>query len=200
MVRILVRAVEGSLQTLRPDDRVAFLSFYSNVRLLPPLVSDPAAMRDVFRWLHPLGVQSAFRDAVFSALALRQSDPGRTVVLIFSNGRDSNSWMTPQRLVDAAKRTDATVYAVTARFRGITPFDYSPILDVLTEETGGRVVVAAAEANLLTAFSDILAECRGRYVLTYAPTGVPRAGWHRVHVSLKRKPGKVVARRGYFSE
>ncbi len=40
-VGILVRAVEASLQTLRPDDRVAFLSFYS--RCTPRWPSEESA-------------------------------------------------------------------------------------------------------------------------------------------------------------
>ena len=102
--------------------------------------------------------------------------------------------------MDAAKRTDVVVYAVAERKRGEAPKDYGKPLDDLADATGGRVVFADDGRDLRGLFVNLLAECRGRYVLTYAPTGVASTGWHRLEVKLKDKRGTVTARRGYYAE
>ncbi|HYT75883.1 MAG TPA: hypothetical protein VEL79_14110 [Vicinamibacterales bacterium] len=38
---------------------------------------------------------------------------------------------------------------------------------------------------------------KSRYVLSYAPKGVPEEGWHPVDVRLTRGPADIRARRGY---
>ena len=73
-------------------------------------------------------------------------------------------------------------------------------LDNLTEESGGRVILANSNSDLRATFTKALAEFRDRYVLSYSPTGVSSTGWHRLEVKLKNKTGKVTARRGYFAE
>lgn len=194
-----VNALETSLDSLQSRDRVGLLSFGSSVRVLSPLVAEHAVVRGLLRWLQPAHV-AAFRDAIFTALALRPAGPSRVIMLVFSQGTDHISWLSPARLVDAVRRTDVVVYSVATRFRGVTPFEQGPILKVLAEETGGRVILAAEGRDLRRVFVDVLAECRSRYVLTYVPAGVRPGGWHRLEVTLARKRGRVFARRGYFAE
>ncbi len=197
---LLRGAAEGVLDSLQTRDRVALLSFSNEVRLLSPLTSRHNDVRRALTILTLGGDRSAIRDAVFLALAMRQTDPGRTVILVFSHGRDSLSWCTPRCVIDAARRTDAVTYAVAVRIHGESPRDYGTILDQLTSETGGRVMFAEDGRDLRGVFVNIIAESRGRYVLTYAPSGVDSKGWHRLEVTLKGKPGNVTARRGYFAE
>jgi hypothetical protein len=73
------------------------------------------------------------------------------------------------------------------------------LLDALTEVTGGRVVYAADDAALEQTFLAVLQEFRHRYVLSFTPTGVSEQGWHSLEVKLKKRPGDVRARRGYFA-
>jgi hypothetical protein len=44
----------------------------------------------------------------------------------------------------------------------------------------------------------VLETVNARYVLAYEPTGVPRAGRHRIDVSVRRRGVEVRARREYF--
>src|SRR5206468_4123078 len=145
---------------------------------------------------------TSLRDAAFAGLALREADPGRTLLLIFSDGSDTSSWLKAPAVIEAAKRTDAVVYAVAiAEQRRLeTVKEAGKFLDNLTEETGGRVLFASSNSDLRATFTKTLAEFHDRYVLSYAPTGVSATGWHRLEVKLKGKRGKVTARRGYFAE
>jgi VWFA-related protein len=215
----LLDAGRALIGQLRDADRVAVLSFASHVALLAPLTPSRDQVHAAFRGLHAEGTTS-LRDAAFAGLALRDEDPGRTLVLIFSDGADTSSWLTPSKVIDVARRTDAVVYAIatgreesvistgvsptgersgTAR-RTILVKDAGEFLESLAEETGGRVSFASSNADLRSAFTQTLAEFRDRYVLSYAPAGVAATGWHRLDVRLKGKKGKVTARRGYFAE
>jgi hypothetical protein len=40
-------------------------------------------------------------------------------------------------------------------------------------------------------------EMRTRYLLTYTPTNADTPGFHTLSVKLKRRSGRIVARRGY---
>lgn len=196
----LVSAAGAALDGLQPRDRIALLSFSNRVRVLSPLTSDHASIRTALGTLVVEGARAALRDAVFTALASRHADPGRTVLLLFSNGWDLLSWMREGALLAAARRSDVVVYAVAVRIHGDSPKEYGKPLDDLATETGGRIVIADEGRDLRGVFVNIIAECRGRYVLTYAPIGVAATGWHRLDVKLKGKPGTITARRGYFAE
>jgi VWFA-related protein len=215
----LLDAARAVVSGLREPDRVALLSFSTRVRLLSPLTPSRSQIAAAFTQLAASGATS-LRDAVFSALALRETDPGRTLLLVFSDGGDTASWLTAANVIDVAKRTDAVVYAVGVRQQtsirsyAVSPLTRSPVpvtrvetvenvgafLKNVTEETGGRVMFASTDADLRATFTRTLDEFRNRYVLSYIPAGVSPSGWHRLDVRLKGKRGKVTARRGYFAQ
>jgi VWFA-related protein len=215
----LLDAARGVVGGLREPDRVALLSFATRVRLLAPLTSSRTQITVALDQLSAYGATS-LRDAVFSALALRHEDSGRTLVLVFSDGGDTSSWLTSPKVVEAAKRTDAVVYAIGVRQESrITGYAFNPALQMptivgrsettedlgaflrkVTEETGGRGLFASTYADLRETFARTLDEFRNRYVLSYTPTGVSSTGWHALDVKLKSRKGKVTARRGYVAE
>ena len=209
-MRALLEAGKALLDGLRDQDRVALVSFSTRVRLLTPLTSNRQQIRAAFDTLEAHDATS-LRDAAFAGLALREADPGRTLLLIFSDGDDTSSWLTTPKVIETAKRTDAVVYAVVVPFQRAswTPQGGATIatvknagkfLESLTEETGGRILFASSNSDLRAMFTKTLAEFHDRYVLSYTPTGVSATGWHRLEVKLKGKSGKVTARRGYFGE
>ena len=214
-MRSLLDAGKALLDGLREQDRVALLSFSTRIRLLSPLTPSRQQIRAAFDRLDARG-STSLRDAAFAGLALREADPGRTLLLIFSDGADTSSWLTAPKVIEAASRTDAVVYAVAiaeersawspgaggtaVRETQWIVKEAGKFLDNLTEETGGRVLFANANSDLRATFTKTLGEFRERYVLSYMPTGVSATGWHRLEVKLKGKKGKVTARRGYFAE
>ena len=210
-MRFLLQAGNALLDELRSQDRAALLSFASRVRLLASLTPSRQQIRGALSMLQAQGATS-LRDAAFAGLALREGDPGRTLVLIFSDGDDTSSWLKMSDVLESAKRTDAVVYAVALgerryvtsslfnRTGEVTVQHAGKFLDSLTEESGGRVIFANSNSDLRATFTQALAEFRDRYVLSYSPTGVSSTGWHRLEVKLKNKAGKVTARRGYFAE
>lgn len=200
------------IDALAGDDRAALISFANQIELHSGLTGDRTRLRALADRVQPGGATSVF-DATFAALALREADQGRTLVLLLSDGQDTSSWLTARKVVQAARRTDVVLYPVTMRVSGprLTedgrsikmpqgPTPSERWLDALAEETGGRVVYASDEAALARTFLDVLKEFRQRYVLSYSPSGVSSAGWHTIGVKLRGKSGDVRARRGYFAK
>ena len=89
---------------MRDRDRVALLSFSSRIRLLAPLTPSRQRIGAALARLEAAGTTS-LRDAAFAGVALREEDPGRTVMLLFSDGADTSSWLGAARVIETAKRT-----------------------------------------------------------------------------------------------
>ncbi len=79
------------------------------------------------------------------------------------------------------------------------PSDERPptFLELVAAETGGQVFKAGS-ADIEGGFQRVLADLKSRYVLRYAPDGVPRPGWHELKVRLKNGKGDLRVRRGYM--
>ena len=212
----LESAATSAAAALRPDDRVGLMTFSDRVRMMVAPPSDPKLLAGQLGALAAGGATTLY-DATFAAIALRPRIPGRTVVLVFSDGDDTASWLDPVDVLKAAQRSDIVVHAVT-RKRG---FGYASGEDAVTreierdrfiaepqlfgrlylsqlvEETGGSVFIADS-AGLQDAFARVVDEFRSRYVLTYSPKDVASTGWHAIEVTLNGRKADVKARRGYL--
>jgi Ca-activated chloride channel family protein len=207
----LTAAAQAAVQALTSDDRAAVLTFSQSVALATSWTRDADTLKTAIV-RPPAAGGTALYDALVSAIAIREQRPGRTLVLLFTDGNDTTSWLDARAVLDAASRSDIVVYAVspTALAAGReaaatldkwlqddpTLFPYA-FLGRLAEDTGGERVALANERDLPGVFTRAIADFKSRYVLTFSPTGVPKTGWHPIEVKLKGKSGTVRARRGY---
>jgi VWFA-related protein len=213
----LKQAALAAIELLRPADQAAVLTFDDYVALRADWTTDRAALANAITGAKSGGA-TALYDAAYAALTLRPPQPGRTLALVFSDGEDTASWLAGTSTIDIARRNDAVVYAVELRERA--PWSPGFRLDVhsgvqlgadaartslmdrflptLAQDTGGLVLNAARSDQLRERFVRILTEFRTRYLITYSPAGVDRAGWHPLEVTLKNRKGRVIARRGYL--
>ncbi|HEX6973800.1 MAG TPA: VWA domain-containing protein, partial [Vicinamibacterales bacterium] len=188
----LLQAGRQLVSGLREPDRVALLSFATRVRLVSELTRDFRRVIAGFDQFTANGFTS-LRDAAFSGLALRDRDPGRTLMVLFSDGADTSSWLPAAKVIDAARRTDVIVYGVgireSVRFgsRTYAVAASGEFVEDLAATTGGRVMLAGNNADLARTFVTLLSEFRNRYVLSYEPRGVTAPGWHPLDVRLKGK-------------
>jgi VWFA-related protein len=183
-------AVLGGLQ---PDDRAGLLTFNHALTLRQDLTRDLPRVREALNDATPRG-RTSLVDGTYAALLVADADAGRDLLIVFSDGLDTASWLTPARVIEAARRSDVTVYAVTVRDEGTSEF-----LADLAEATGGAVVEIESTNDLSRTFVGILEEFRQRYVLSYAPRGVAADGWHTLQVRVKGRRATVRARAGYFA-
>jgi len=212
----LTSAVRSAARALRRDDRVGLMTFSDCVRMILAPPADPALLSSRLDALEAGGATTLY-DATFAAVALRPQLPGRALVLVFSDGNDTVSALDPRRVLDAARRSDIVVHAVTRRRSFEYPngedavtrrverdrFAAEPelfgrlFLSQLTEETGGSLFVTDRR-GLQEAFGRVIDEFRSRYLLTYSPKGVAASGFHSIEITLNGHRGEVRARRGYL--
>jgi VWFA-related protein len=120
----------------------------------------------------------------------------RPLVLVFTDGADTASWVTEEDVVDSARKSSVVVHAVDVRTPNNAGSD--TFLDRLTGATGGRRWSATSDRDLRNLFTRALEEMRSRYLLTFSPAGKRKAGWHELKVSLRDGRADISARPGYF--
>jgi VWFA-related protein len=179
------------LDRLAKDDRSALLTFSHKILLREGLTGATDRVRRALADVQPFG-DTALVDGAYSAVMLEPSDGGRNLLLIFSDGLDTASWLTPDRVLDSAKRSDMVVYGVSTRGP-----EESKFLDDLTELTGGATLKVESTKDLSATFLKILDEFRQRYLISYSPAGVAKDGWHRLDVRVKNRRVNVKSRAGY---
>ena len=182
------RALLGGL---RANEQAALITFSQLVARRTGLTRDRGAVLAALDSTQPQG-ETSLIDAAYTAMLMAEAEASRALVVVFSDGVDVSSWLTPQSVVDAAKRLDAVVYGVSTR--GTRP----RFLEDLTEQTGGRLLDVES-SNLSATFVSVLNEFRDRYVLSYSPHGVKPGGWHALEVRVKGRRVTVKARPGYLA-
>jgi len=188
-LRHLAQAGEGLVAALRKDDRAALITFSHMVDLRVPMTGDFQSIRTALDTMTGSGATS-LRDAVHLALQLQPRDRSRPLMLLFTDGHDTASWLSEDAVVDSARRSGVVIHAVRV--------ESDALLDRLTQISGGRTWSATSDRQLRELFSRALDEMRARYLLTYTPHGVRQPGWHELKVKLKNGGAEVTARRGYF--
>jgi Ca-activated chloride channel family protein len=176
---------------LQPGDRAALLTFSNGVVLRQALTREVDQVKRELTRIEPRG-ETAVIDAAYAAIMVGEADVGRDLLIVFSDGLDTASWLSADRVLEVARRSDVVVYGVALRGA-----DRPDFLRELSRRTGGSLLEVDKARDLSGAFVRLLDEFRQRYVLSYAPRGVSSDGWHELKVTLKGRRGVVKARDGY---
>jgi len=187
----LVAASNALVEALEPRDSVTLLTFNHALALKVSLARRQAEARRALEAMHGEGM-TGLRDAAYAALLLGENAPGRGMVVVFTDGFDTSSWLNREQLIATARAADALAYAVTLGVRQPT------FLREFTAATGGTVFQADSEADLKPVFLRVLEDFRNRYLVGYQPSGVAGQGWHKLEVRVKGRPFSVKARPGYM--
>ena len=188
----LQTAGSAVLDGLKPGDRAALVTFSHVVAPSQGLTEDLDRVRAALDQARGEGLTSLI-DATHAGMLLGESDAGRSLLIVFSDGVDTSSWLTADAVLETARSGDVVVYGVeVGERRASFPRD-------LSEVTGGRLFAIESTKDLVRRRSRrILEEFRMRYLVSYSPQGVAAGGWHRLEVRVKNRGVTVQASRGYF--
>ena len=180
------------LSGLKAGDRAALVAFSHVVMPTVGLSENLDAVRTALDRVRGSGLTSLV-DASHAAMLIGESDVGRSLLIVFSDGVDTSSWLSAESVLDTARRGDVVVYGVEVGQRR------GSFTRELSEVTGGRTIAIESTRDLSATFANILEEFRMRYLISYSPAGVEHTGWHRLDVRVKGRRVNVKARPGYFA-
>jgi Ca-activated chloride channel homolog len=186
-------AGRAALSLLEKGDQAALVTFSHVVMLGAPLTASAADVRAALDRAAGSG-QTSLVDGAFAGLMIGESDAGRALMIVFSDGLDTASFLTADAVLDSAKRSDVVVYGVSVQ-SAVKP----EFLRDLTSYTGGRLFELEKTTDLASTFRAIVDEFRHRYLVSYSPRGVSKDGWHRLDVRVRRRSVTVKARPGYLA-
>lgn len=210
-------------EVLRPKDEAFLISFDVNVDLLSDYTNSAGELKRAidkasinaassmagigggpFPTSNPRG--TLLYDAVFlGAHDKLQSQTGRKVIIVLTDGQDQGSQETIKTAIEAAQKANVIVYPILIADRGSYAaagmiYTGSSQMDQLAKETGGRVInVGNSGRKLEDAFDQIQDELRTQYLLSYTPTNREADGKYRKIDLDCGKGAKVQARKGYYA-
>ncbi len=186
----LVAAGTRVIDALRPAETAALVTFAERILVHTAFTADAPKLRALVAAPTPSG-DTALYDAAHAAMLLGTSAPGRSLVILFSDGEDTASFLTEDDVAEAAQRTGSVVCVVMIGGDG-------RLLQRLANTTGGLFVKETSLDRVAARFAEILDSFRNRYLVSFTPTGVTGAGWHKLTVRAKGG-GSVRARAGYWA-
>ena len=108
----IARAATGDLLAgLRPSDRFALVAFGDQVgRLAPAGATVSSAVEALARV--QAGGATAMVDGIYAGLLEAAGEPGPTLLLVMTDGRNNASWLRSTDVIDVARRLETVIYPV----------------------------------------------------------------------------------------
>jgi Ca-activated chloride channel family protein len=205
---IAQEAAIGFAKQLHKEDQAEVIDFDSQVRILSPFTNDAAALEKAIRATTPNGSTSLYNAIYISLKELKKtraastSEIRRQAIVLLSDGDDTSSLIEFEEVLDLAKRSETSIYAIGLRQGEIARREFKEaefVLKQLANETGGRAYFPTDARELAKIYQTIWDELSSQYSVAYSSGNPKRDGaWRRVQVRLL-KPGLTArTKQGYY--
>ena len=148
---------------------------------------------------------TALYDAIGLYLDGASGQDGRKIMLVYTDGGDSQSSIRFNELIDLLKASDVTIYPIGALEHqpSSTRNQQRMLLQQIAEVTGGQAFFPTVVKELDAVYEKVIAQIRAQYTVGYLSTNDKTDGaWRKVEVKMVRKDGRdlrVRSRKGYFA-
>lgn len=193
----------------RPGDSGLVISFGRSRQVIQPwddqLKSVLAMIGQVRPGRNVANEGTGVFDALFDTCLYEfreQREAGRQhVLLLFSDGEDTASYMSLRDVVDACQHAHTVVYAFAPALAPTTASTGPTTLQQLTDRTGGRVIRAdAPEAERMAEIERLTSDLRQEYELFYRPKDLKHDGtFHRIVLEGPKRVASIDAQSGYYA-
>lgn len=192
----LKNAVRKFLSALGPKDQVTLAAFNDSMFTLARRGTNAEQRLRAVDRLAPWG-GTALYDVIIRGVQLLSKQPGRRVLVVFSDGDDRSSHATIQAVEEAVRANDATLFMV-ALGRGVREAQLKTGIERLVALSGGRVLFVERSDRLAEPFAAIIEELSNQYLLGYESTNPRRdGGWRSVELTIDGLDYDVRTRQGY---
>jgi Ca-activated chloride channel family protein len=187
-------------------DRACLVAFDSGVYLAQDFTDNADTLATALSRLTASGGTSMF-DAIYktSRDKLSGTDEARKVILLITDGDDTTSRASIEQATQMALKNNVTIYALrlpNGNSLNVRDLRGRPVLDRLTEATGGRQFYCDGDKSRLAGFFNSLQnEMRSQYSIGYRFQSESAARkFHRITIRIKEPNLKAFTRSGYYSE
>jgi Ca-activated chloride channel family protein len=205
---LLKQAAEQFVIRLLPDDRAKIGSFSDKILFSPTrgvaFTGDRDALLNALRNDIQFGNPTRLWDAVLLSMAELSNEPGRRVVLVFTDGDDNSSTMAGRGdVIDRSQAENFMVYGIGYRsryFDGRSWVTTRPDrgLRPLALESGGGYFELTQAHELGPTFTRVADELHRQYVLGFSPEALD-GKVHKLEVRVKVPGMTVRARQSYVA-
>ena len=194
-------AIEGAMRAARtfaerrnPEQPLGLITFNDEARVVLPLTTDGAQIREALAPTPRLARETHLYDATSAAVrVLREADVQAGTVVVLSDGSDTGSAATAGEVARQAREASARVYTVGLRTRAFS----ATSLRELAEATRGVYVEAGSTTRLDQLYRELSAALSNQFVLRYRslmPLG------EQVEVAVRVSGQDEVAFAGYTTK
>ena len=201
-IDLLKQAAEQFLLRLLPEDnarvgafndKIQFNAKWSNNR--DQLITDAKNL--------DYGNGTRLWDAVGASLDELKAVDGRKVILIFTDGDDTESKLRLGTVLDRARADEVMIYAIgleSVYFNGQQRVRTKPDggLRKIADETGGGYFELTKASDLAPTFTKVAQELHSQYVIGFTPTALDNKV-HKLLVKMKQPGMNAQARRSYLA-
>lgn len=201
-IDLLKRAAEQFVIRLLPNDKGRVGAFNDKVQISSRFTSDRDELVTSVKDLD-YGNGTRLWDAVAMGLNELKNIDGRRVVLVFTDGDDTESRTSLGSVVERSRAEETMVYAIGLEsnyFNGQRMVRSKPDrgLKRLADETGGGFFELEKTSDLAATFTRVAAELHSQYVIGFTPTQLDNRV-HKLTVKMKQPGLSARARRSYVA-
>jgi Ca-activated chloride channel family protein len=189
-------------------DEAAIFTFDTRLDEVTPFSAGIKTLPKSMGSVVPFGATSLHDAVAQTARRVGAREGKRRAVVVFTDGNDNASRLSPSAVSGIASQIDVPVYLF-----GIVPSIDNPTSDLSTNSaaqtalagplgdlaawTGGHVFASSTPAQRSAAARQIIDELRHQYLIAFESSGTP--GWHPLVVRASKKDLVVRTRSGYIA-
>jgi Ca-activated chloride channel homolog len=201
-INLLRQAAEQFVIRLLPDDKARVGAFNDKIQFAGRFTNNRDELVGAIKDLD-YGNGTRLWDAVGASLDELKGIEGRRVVLVFTDGDDTESKIGLGTVVDRARAEEVMVYAIGLEsnyFNGQHMVRSKPDrgLRRIADETGGGYFELEKTADLAPTFTHVAYELHSQYVIGFTPTQLD-GRVHKLTVKMKQPGMTARARRSYLA-
>jgi VWFA-related protein len=205
----LQTAAGNFVRRLQPNDIAQVIDFDSRVEVRQAFTGNQT---DLITAIDRIGAggSTSLHNAIYIALkelrkvrAVTEQDIRRQALVVFSDGEDTSSLVSFDEVLDLAKRSETSIYAIALRgpdvqTKGFREAEF--VMKTLALETGGRSFFPAKIEDLSGVYSQIADELASQYTIGYTSKNPRRDGaWRRIDARVTRPNATARTKRGNYA-
>jgi len=205
----LQAAASNFVRRLKSNDMAQVIDFDSRVEVRQAFSGNQTELLAAIDQT-AAGGSTSLHNAIYIALkelrkvrAVSEDDVRRQALVVFSDGEDTSSLVSFEEVLDLAKRSETSIYAIALRgvdtqSKGFREAEY--VMKTLATATGGRSFFPARIEDLSGVYNQIADELASQYTIGYTSKNARRDGaWRRIIVQLARPNVTPRAKQGYYA-